>query len=144
MSAPEVTGKLFEDIRSGEFDVIICNIANGDMVGHTGVMEAALLAVKAVDDCLRQVRDAIDAVGGEMLVTADHGNIELMQDTTTGQSHTAHTTFAVPLVFHGRPARFNGAGSLRDIAPTMLALLGLEQPDAMTGRSLLDIGGATD
>jgi 2,3-bisphosphoglycerate-independent phosphoglycerate mutase len=146
MSAPEVTEKLVEAIRSGEFDVIICNIANGDMVGHTGVMEAALLAVKAVDDCLRQVREAVDAVGGEMLVTADHGNIELMKDIATGQNHTAHTTFTVPLVFHGRgrPAQFNGTGSLRDIAPTMLALLGLEQPAAMTGRSLLDIGGAAD
>ena len=141
MSAPEVTEKLVEAIRSGRFDVIICNIANGDMVGHTGVMAAALKAVEAVDDCLRQVRDAIDAVGGDLLVTADHGNIELMKDPESGQNHTAHTTFTVPLLFHGRPARFDGPGSLRDIAPTMLALLGLEQPPQMTGRSLLDLGG---
>lgn len=139
MSAPEVTAKLVEAIHSGRFDVIICNIANGDMVGHTGVMDAALQAVEAVDQCLLQVRDAIDAVGGEMLITADHGNIELMKDPDTGQSHTAHTTFTVPLVFHGREAQFAGAGSLRDIAPTMLALLGLDQPAEMTGRSLLEI-----
>jgi 2,3-bisphosphoglycerate-independent phosphoglycerate mutase len=141
MSAPEVTEKLVDAIHSDKFDVIICNIANGDMVGHTGIMDAALKAVVAVDDCLAQVRAAIDAVGGEMLVTADHGNIELMQDLETGQSHTAHTTQAVPFLFHGRPATFNGAGSLRDIAPTMLALLGLKQPEQMTGRSLLDLDG---
>jgi 2,3-bisphosphoglycerate-independent phosphoglycerate mutase len=141
MSAPEVTEKLVDAIHSDRFDVIVCNIANGDMVGHTGVMAAALKAVQAVDDCLSQVRDAIDAVGGELLVTADHGNIELMRDPESGQSHTAHTTFTVPLVFHGRTATFNGTGSLRDIAPTMLALLGLEQPAEMTGRPLLDLDG---
>ena len=141
MSAPEVTEKLVEAIRSGGFDVIICNIANGDMVGHTGIMEAALKAVEAVDDCLGSVRAAIDEVGGEMLVTADHGNIELMKDPQSGQSHTAHTTFTVPFLFHGRDANFNGTGSLRDIAPTMLALLGLQQPAEMTGRSLLDLDG---
>ena len=141
MSAPEVTAKLVEAIHSGEFEVIICNIANGDMVGHTGVMDAALQAVTAVDDCLAAVRAAIDEVGGEMLVTADHGNIELMKDLQSGQNHTAHTTFTVPFLFHGRPAQFNGTGSLRDIAPTMLALLGLEQPEEMTGRSLLDLNG---
>jgi 2,3-bisphosphoglycerate-independent phosphoglycerate mutase len=141
MSAPEVTEKLVEAIHSGRFDVIICNIANGDMVGHTGIMEAALKAVAAVDDCLAQVRAAIDDVGGEMLVTADHGNIELMKDPESGQNHTAHTTFTVPFLFHGRPATFNGTGSLRDIAPTMLALLGLDQPGQMTGRSLLDFEG---
>lgn len=141
MSAPEVTDKLVEAIHSGKFDVIICNIANGDMVGHTGIMEAALKAVEAVDNCLARVREAIDEVGGEMLVTADHGNIELMKDPVSGQSHTAHTTFTVPLLFHGRPARFNGSGSLRDIAPTMLALLGLEQPEQMTGRALLETDG---
>jgi 2,3-bisphosphoglycerate-independent phosphoglycerate mutase len=143
MSAPEVADKLVEAIHSGRFDVIICNIANGDMVGHTGVMEAALQAVKAVDDCLCRVRAAVDETGGELLVTADHGNIEMMKDPETGQNHTAHTTFRVPLVFHGRPGRFNGDGSLRDIAPTMLALLGLEQPPQMTGRPLLDLDGDT-
>ena len=141
MSAPEVTEKLVEAIRSKRFDVIICNIANGDMVGHTGVWEAALKAVEAVDDCLARVRKAVDEVNGEMLVTADHGNIELMRDEESGQSHTAHTTFTVPLVFHGRSAQFNDTGSLRDIAPTMLALLGLAQPAEMTGKPLLDFEG---
>ncbi|MBT8039975.1 MAG: 2,3-bisphosphoglycerate-independent phosphoglycerate mutase [Gammaproteobacteria bacterium] len=143
MSAPEVTEKLVDAIRGKTFDVIICNIANGDMVGHTGIWEAALEAVEAVDHCLSGVREAVDAVGGEMLVTADHGNIELMKDVETGQNHTAHTTFTVPLVFHGRPARFIDTGSLRDIAPTMLALLGLEKPSEMTGKSLLDLDGDT-
>ena len=141
MSAPEVTEKLEEAIGSGAFDVIICNIANGDMVGHTGVWEAALQAVEAVDQCLCRVRAAVDRAGGEMLVTADHGNIELMKDAESGQNHTAHTTFTVPLVFHGRPARFIDTGSLRDIAPTMLALLGLAKPREMTGKSLLDFDG---
>ena len=144
MSAPEVTDRLVEAIGSGKFDVIICNIANGDMVGHTGMMDAALKAVEAVDNSLSRVRAAIDEAGGELLVTADHGNIELMKDPDTGQNHTAHTTFRVPLVFHGRPARFSNTGSLRDIAPTMLALLGLEQPPQMTGQSLLDLDGEAE
>ena len=138
MSAPELTVKLVEAIHSGKYDVIVCNVANPDMVGHTGSMEAALIAVKAVDACLAAVRAAIDQVGGEMLVSADHGNIEQMADPVSGQRHTAHTTNKVPLVFHGRPASLSDNGSLRDIAPTMLALLGLAQPAEMTGTSLLD------
>lgn len=138
MSLPELTARLVDAIRSGSFDVIVCNVANPDMVGHTGSLEAALAAVTAVDRCLAAVTDAIDAVGGEMLITADHGNIELMVDHVSGQKHTAHTTNKVPLVFHGRAALFRDAGSLRDIAPTMLALLGLPQPQEMTGRSLLE------
>jgi 2,3-bisphosphoglycerate-independent phosphoglycerate mutase len=140
MSAPELTERLVEAIRSGAFDVIICNVANPDMVGHTGSLEAAIRAVEAVDRCLETVTKAIDEVGGEALITADHGNIEQMVDPDSGQKHTAHTTNPVPLVFHGRPARMRGGGSLRDIAPTMLALLGLPQPEEMTGRSLLDTG----
>jgi len=138
MSLPELTNRLVNAIRSGTFDVIVCNVANPDMVGHTGSMEAALAAVAAVDRCLASVTEAIDAVGGEMLITADHGNIELMVDHASGQQHTAHTTNEVPLVFHGRAARLREAGSLRDIAPTMLALLGLPQPKEMTGQSLLE------
>jgi len=141
MSSVELTEKLVAAIHSGEFDVIVCNVANPDMVGHTGKMDAALKAVIAVDRCLAAVRTAIDQAGGEMLVTADHGNIELMVDPVSGQSHTAHTVNKVPLVFHGRQARMRDGGSLRDIAPTMLALLGLPQPEEMTGRSLLDIAG---
>jgi 2,3-bisphosphoglycerate-independent phosphoglycerate mutase len=117
--------------------VIICNVANPDMVGHTGNLEAAKKAVEAVDHCLARVRAAIDAAGGELLITADHGNIELMVDPVSGQSHTAHTTNKVPFLFHGRPATIKEGGSLRDIAPTMMNLLGLAQPEEMTGRPLL-------
>ncbi len=141
MSAPELTEKLVEAIRSRAYDVIICNVANPDMVGHTGSLEAALKAVAAVDRCLAEVKAAIDEVGGELLITADHGNIEQMKDFKTGQSHTAHTTNKVPLVFHGRAAKMAEGGSLRDIAPTMLALLGLPKPEEMTGRSLLEFEG---
>jgi 2,3-bisphosphoglycerate-independent phosphoglycerate mutase len=138
MSLPELTERLVEAIRSGCFEVIICNVANPDMVGHTGSLEAAIAAVSAVDRCLADVTRAIDEAGGEMLITADHGNIEQMVDRVSGQKHTAHTTNKVPLVFHGRAARVCDNGSLRDIAPTMLALLGLPQPPEMTGSPLLE------
>ena len=138
MSAPELTEKLVEAIRSGRFDVIICNVANPDMVGHTGKLDAAVKAVTAVDQLLSEVTAAIDAAGGELLITADHGNIEQMVDPDSGQKHTAHTLNKVPLVFHGRPARRLRDGTLRDIAPTMLALLALPQPQEMTGRPLLE------
>lgn len=141
MNAPLLAEKLVEAIHSGKFDVIICNVANPDMVGHTGFFEAAVKAVVAVDRCLARVRDAIDRVGGELLVTADHGNIELMVDPASGQPHTAHTTNKVPLLFHGRPAQMKNSGSLRDIAPTMLALLDLPQPAEMTGQNLLEVKG---
>ena len=144
MSLPALTERLVDAIRSGSFDVIVCNVANPDMVGHTGNLEAAIEAVTAVDRCLLEVKNAIDAVGGEMLVTADHGNIEQMADPDSGQHHTAHTTNKVPLVFHGRTARMAPQGSLRDIAPTMLALLGLPQPAEMTGHTLLELDGEAD
>ena len=137
MSLGELTRKLVEAIASQRHDVIICNVANPDMVGHTGKLEAAVRAVEAVDQCLGAVVAAIDASGGEMLITADHGNVEQMIDRTTGQSHTAHTTNPVPLVYHGRPADVEPTGTLRDIAPTMLYLLDLPLPPAMTGHSLL-------
>jgi 2,3-bisphosphoglycerate-independent phosphoglycerate mutase len=144
MNLPELTDRLVEAINSGSFDVIVCNVANPDMVGHTGSLEAAIAAVAAVDQCLADVTAAIDATGGEMLITADHGNIEQMSDPQTGQKHTAHTTNKVPLVFHGRPARMESEGSLRDIAPTMLTLLGLPQPTEMTGHPLLEFMGEAD
>ncbi len=137
MSVPELARKLAECIQSGRYDVIICNVANPDMVGHTGSLAAAIKAVEAVDRCLAIAIEAIDATGGELLITADHGNVEQMRDKSTGQAHTAHTTNPVPLLFHGRRARLAERGSLRDIAPTMLSLLGLPQPEVMTGRSLL-------
>jgi len=139
MSAPELTRKLTEAISSNRYDVIICNVANPDMVGHTGDLAAAIRAVEVVDRCMASTVQAIEAAGGELLITADHGNVEQMRDDSTGQSHTAHTTNPVPLVFHGRPAHLAPNGTLRDIAPTMLHLLGLPQPQEMTGRSLLEL-----
>lgn len=138
MSAPELTEKLITAINSQHFDVIICNYANCDQVGHTGVYDAAVKAVEAVDACLSQVLAAVNALGGEALITADHGNVEEMFDETTGQIHTQHTTLPVPLVYVG-PTAYTLAegGSLADIAPTLLALLKLPQPAEMTGRSLL-------
>jgi 2,3-bisphosphoglycerate-independent phosphoglycerate mutase len=137
MSAPELTERLVEAIESAAFDVIFCNIANPDMVGHSGNLDAAIAAVEAVDRCLARTVEAIDAAGGELLITADHGNVEQMLDESTGQTLTAHTTNPVPLLFHGRPGEIAPEGSLRDIAPTMLYLLGIDPPAEMTGRSLL-------
>jgi 2,3-bisphosphoglycerate-independent phosphoglycerate mutase len=139
MSIEKLSAELDKAIRGGEFDVIICNVANGDMVGHTGIMKAAIAAVEAVDQCLQIVYDAVRAVNGELLVTADHGNIEQMLDHETHQSHTAHTTNPVPLVYCGRKARALTGGALKDIAPTMLYLLGIEQPSEMTGHSLVEL-----
>ena len=141
MSIGQLSTELDKAIRSSEFDVIICNVANPDMVGHTGSMKAAIAAVEAVDECLGIVFKAVKSAGGELLVTADHGNIEQMKDHQSGQSHTAHTTNPVPLVYYGRGAEVLNGGALRDIAPTMLYLLGYPQPDEMTGRSLLELNG---
>ena len=136
MSLPELTALLVDDIRARRHDVIICNIANPDMVGHTGVLSAAIAAAEAVDVALGQVRAALAEVGGELIVTADHGNLELMRDPETGEPHTSHTVGPVPLVFCGRPARLRTGGALRDIAPTVLDLLGIVPPAEMTGRTL--------
>jgi 2,3-bisphosphoglycerate-independent phosphoglycerate mutase len=139
MSAVEVTDKLVAAIEAGSFDVIVVNFANPDMVGHSGIMAAAIAAVEAVDTCLGRVVEAVTAAGGSVLVTADHGNIEQMTDPVTGEPHTAHTTNPVPVVLVNPPGRVVrlSHGKLADIAPTLLALLGVEQPEAMTGRSLL-------
>jgi len=141
MSAPELTRRLVDAIHSDKYAVIICNVANADMVGHTGSLSAAIKAVESVDACLARVTAAIDEVGGELLITADHGNVEQMLDEFTRQSHTAHTTNLVPFLFHGRPATVADTGSLRDIAPTMLYLLDLSQPEEMTGSALTDLAG---
>ena len=142
MSAPEVTDKLVEAIDNGSFDVIVCNFANTDMVGHTGDLEAAAIkAVETVDQCLGRLADAVTRAGGTLLITADHGNAEMMRDPGTGEPHTAHTTNPVPLILVNPPARrdrHRRTGSLADIAPTLLALLGLKQPKAMTGHPLLN------
>jgi len=137
MSCPELTAKLVAAIRSRAFDLIVCNIANPDMVGHTGVLSAAIKAAEAVDVAIGEVRAALDDVGGEMLLTADHGNLEQMLDPDTGQPHTAHTTGPVPLVYLGRPASLRAGGALQDVAPSLLAMMGLAVPAAMSGRSLL-------
>jgi len=149
MSAPEVTDKLVEAIQSGKFDLVVVNYANTDMVGHTGDLAAAIQAVEAVDRCLGRVEAAVCAVGGAMLVTADHGNAEQMVDPETGGTHTAHTLNLVPTVLVNGPAAFGlqERGVLADVAPTLLALIGLPQPQAMTGRSLLApvaVAGAAD
>ncbi|NNM73982.1 2,3-bisphosphoglycerate-independent phosphoglycerate mutase [Enterovirga aerilata] len=137
MSAPELTDRAVEAIRSGRFDLIVLNYANADMVGHTGSLPAATKAVEAVDAGLGRIADAVLAAGGALLVTADHGNAEMMRDPVTGGPHTAHTTNPVPVLLAG----VNGArlrdGRLADLAPTLLQLMGLEQPAEMTGRSLL-------
>ena len=139
MSAFEVCDALVNAIDSGKFDTIIVNFANGDMVGHTGIMSAAVKAAEAVDKCLGKLEDAIKRAGGVMLVTADHGNCELMKDEKTGAPYTAHTTFKVPVVLFNGPkgATLRDGGRLADLAPTLLQLLGLEQPAEMTGKSLL-------
>ena len=138
MSAKEVTDSLILAIKSNEFDVIICNYANCDMVGHTGNYEAAIKSVEAVAYYLNRALFSLEQVGGEALITADHGNVETMFDPTINQPHTQHTTLPVPLVYFGnRKLNFLDGGSLADIAPTMLALLDLPQPEEMTGQSLI-------
>ncbi|MDP2714903.1 2,3-bisphosphoglycerate-independent phosphoglycerate mutase [Rheinheimera sp.] len=137
MSSTELTDKLVGAIHSGEFDVIICNYPNGDMVGHTGVLSAAIKAVEAVDSCIGRVVEALHEVGGECLITADHGNAEMMLDTDSGQAHTAHTSGPVPLIYVGRPANVTEGGILSDIAPTMLSLMGMPVPAEMSGKILM-------
>jgi 2,3-bisphosphoglycerate-independent phosphoglycerate mutase len=140
MSAPEVTDELVKAIKSGEFDVLICNYANGDMVGHTGVFAAAVKAVEALDACIGRLAAAVQEAGGEMLITADHGNVEQMEDPSTGQAHTAHTCERVPFVYVGpRAATIRDGGILSDVAPTLLTLMDLPVPPEMTGRSIVQL-----
>lgn len=129
MNAAEVTDNLAAAITGGKCDDIICNYTYCDMVGHTGILDAAILAIEAVD--------ALGAVGGQMLIAADHGNIEQMVDKQTGQPRRAHTTNQVPSVYMGGNQALDAGGSLSDLAPTVLAMLGVEQPVEMTGRSLI-------
>ena len=137
MSAPELTEKVLEAIRSGTYSLIVLNYANPDMVGHTGSLPAAIKAVETVDTGLGKLADAVLEMGGSLLVTADHGNCELMRDPQTGNPHTAHTTHPVPIFLAGRPGVVLADGRLGDVAPTLLALIGLPQPAEMTGKSLL-------
>jgi 2,3-bisphosphoglycerate-independent phosphoglycerate mutase len=139
MSAPELTDKLVQAITSGKYDLIVCNYANGDMVGHTGVFDAAVKAVEALDQCLGRVEHALLSAGGQALVTADHGNCEQMTDHASGQTHTQHTTELVPLIYIGpkQTGLKASGGVLADIAPTLLDLMELPAPAEMTGSSLL-------
>ncbi|WP_116474884.1 2,3-bisphosphoglycerate-independent phosphoglycerate mutase [Zobellella maritima] len=137
MSSELLTDTLVASIKSGEFDVIICNYPNGDMVGHTGVYEAAIQACEAVDRSIGRVIEALEEVGGEALITADHGNAEQMVNEQTGQAHTAHTNLPVPLIYVGRDATPVADGRLSDLAPTMLTLMGMEIPPQMTGKPLM-------
>jgi 2,3-bisphosphoglycerate-independent phosphoglycerate mutase len=137
MSAYEVTEKLVEAIRSRRFSAIVCNYANGDMVGHTGNLAAAIRAIEVLDECIGRVVAAMREAGGEVLITADHGNAETMLDPATRQAHTAHTLNVVPLLYVGRKAKIAGRGALQDVAPTLLTMMGLPQPPQMTGRPLV-------
>ncbi|MEJ2345378.1 MAG: 2,3-bisphosphoglycerate-independent phosphoglycerate mutase [Gammaproteobacteria bacterium] len=139
MSAPEVTDHMVEAIESGNYDVIVCNFANPDMVGHTGNFDAAVKAIEALDQCLGRIHAALQRADGEMLITADHGNAEQMRGEDTGQPHTAHTTNLVPLVYVGRPATLDTTGALADVAPSMIHLMGFEVPGEMTGHSLIHL-----
>jgi 2,3-bisphosphoglycerate-independent phosphoglycerate mutase len=143
MSAPAVTDRLVEAIHSNKYDVIICNFANADMVGHTGKYEAAVKAIETLDRCLGRILGAALSVGGELLITSDHGNAEKMREVSTkmerGQPHTAHTSNPVPLVYVGRPATLARTGTLADIAPTLLELMDIDKPAEMTGKSLVTL-----
>jgi 2,3-bisphosphoglycerate-independent phosphoglycerate mutase len=144
MSAYEVTEEMLRRVESGKYDLMVLNYANGDMVGHTGSLEAAIQAVETVDECVGRVSDAVLRQGGALIVTADHGNCEQMVDPESGQPHTAHTTYDVELIvvddrYRGRALR--AGGRLADIAPTLLELMGLEAPPEMEGRSLLPHSG---
>ena len=143
MSAHELTDRLTEAIAGGGFDFILVNYANADMVAHTGDMDAAIKAVETVDHCLGRIVAAVGEAGGALVITADHGNAELMRDDETGQPHTAHSRNAVPVILVNGPAAVKGLrdGRLADVAPTLLELLKLEQPPEMTGVSLVDRAG---
>ena len=137
MSAYEITERLVEAIDGGSFDLIICNYANGDMVGHTGDFDAAVKAIETVDICVGRVVDAIERAGGACLITADHGNAEQMVHPETGAPQTAHTTFVVPLIYVGERAASLKEGRLCDLAPTLLKMMNQSQPVAMTGKPLI-------
>ena len=140
MSAPLLTEKLIEAIASDKYDVIICNYANADMVGHSGNLPAAVKAIECIDSCLDKVIAALQNVGGECLITADHGNAERMFDAVTHQPHTAHTSNLVPLLYVGRPAQFKPQhGTLTDVIPTLLDIMGLSKPLEMTGHDLIEM-----
>jgi len=136
MSAFEVTDAILPEIKAGKYDVIILNFANCDMVGHTGFMDCAIKAVETVDECVGKVYAAVKEMDGVMLITADHGNADQMVDPETGETFTAHSTNPVPFIVCGKDVNLRNGGCLADIAPTMLKILDLPQPEEMTGKSL--------
>jgi 2,3-bisphosphoglycerate-independent phosphoglycerate mutase len=137
MSAREVTDELVKRIRSKRYSFILANYANPDMVGHTGIIEAAVKAVEVIDECLGRIVRAAQEAGAIVMITADHGNLEVMTDKTTGQPHTAHTTDPVPFILVGEKAGLRDGGCLADVAPTVLRFLEIQQPPEMTGKSLI-------
>jgi 2,3-bisphosphoglycerate-independent phosphoglycerate mutase len=137
MSAREITDALVKHIASGQYGFILANYANPDMVGHTGVLEAAIKAVEVLDECLGRVLRAAQEAGAYVLITADHGNLEIMSDSSTGQPHTAHTTDPVPFIVIKEKVSLRQGGLLADVAPTVLDLLSIEKPADMTGSSLI-------
>lgn len=140
MSAHPLTARLIQEIKSGSYSFIACNFANPDMVGHTGDFQATVKAIETINDCLKPIIETLISVGGEAIITADHGNAEMMYDPKTGQAHTAHTTSLVPVIYVGRPAAPTRAkGVLYDIAPTLLYLMGIEKPAEMTGETLFNL-----
>jgi len=140
MSANELTDELVGAISSEKYDAIICNFANADMVGHSGNFDATVLAIETIDNCLKCIINTLEKVGGECVITADHGNAECMRDPSTEQAHTAHTTQPVPFVYVGRPAKIsNEQPILSDLAPTLLHLMGIEKPVEMTGCSIIEV-----
>lgn len=139
MNSEKLTDAIVQSIGAGKHDVIICNFPNGDMVGHTGKFDAAVKACEAVDACIGRIITALSENGGECLITADHGNAEQMKDPNTGVAHTAHTSEPVPFIYYGRPANVRQGGTLSDVAPTMLHLMGMQQPDEMTGKPIVTV-----
>ncbi|GLX78175.1 2,3-bisphosphoglycerate-independent phosphoglycerate mutase [Thalassotalea insulae] len=139
MNSSLLTDKLVDAINSGDYDFIVCNYPNGDMVGHTGKFDAAVKACEAVDCSIGRVIEALKQSGGECLITADHGNAEQMVDNQSGQAHTAHTCEPVPLIYFGRKATPAANGALSDISPTILNLMGMTQPEEMTGSNLMEL-----
>jgi 2,3-bisphosphoglycerate-independent phosphoglycerate mutase len=138
MSAPEVTEELLKRLESHAYDFIVLNFANPDMVGHTGKLKAAIQAAEVIDDCLKRIITKVQELGGVVLLTADHGNLEQMIDYETGAPHTAHTTNLVPCILVGRRGlSLREGGTLADVAPTVLDLMSIEKPREMTGRSLI-------
>ena len=140
MSAPEVTEKLLEAIEAEKFNAVVLNFANGDMVGHTGMLDAAVKALEYLDGAIERIVKAFNAKGGTVFITADHGNCETMWDDKNGQPHTQHTLNKVPFIAcdpDGKIKSMRNGGKLADIAPTLLDVLGIEKPEQMTGESLV-------